>query len=131
MPAVALLVFVTALAAHHSAAMFDANKLVILRGPVIAWTLMNPHAWISVEAKVDGKGKSARWDVEATSPRQLQGIGITADSLKNGDSVTVAIRPLRDGRKGGSMVFLITPDGVPHGAKPSDLGLDAEALKPR
>lgn len=24
-------------------------------------TVMNPHAWISVVGKVDGKGKEARW----------------------------------------------------------------------
>ena len=57
-------------------------------------------------------------------------MGIRPDTLKPGDKVTVAIRPLKDGRHGGAMVFIITPDGIPHGAKPSDLGLDVETLKP-
>lgn len=116
--------------AHHSAAMFDSSRLVVLKGSVLTWTLMNPHAWISVTARVNGAGSSARWDVEATSPTQLAKMGITATTLKPGDKVTVAIRPLRDGRKGGAMVFLITSDGTAHGAKPEDLGLSAESLKP-
>jgi hypothetical protein len=116
--------------AHHSAAMFDSSKLVVLKGSVITWTLMNPHAWISVDARVNGAGKSVRWDVEATSPRQLAGIGITHGTVKPGDKVTIGIRPLKDGRAGGSMVFLITPDGVVHGAKPEDLGLSLESLTP-
>ena len=116
--------------AHHSAAMFDGTKLVMLRGTMLSFTNLNPHGWISVQAKVDGKGKTERRDIESTSPAQLAGMGIRADTLKTGDKVTVAIRPLKDGRRGGAMVFIITPDGVPHGAKPSDLGLDVAILKP-
>jgi hypothetical protein len=116
--------------AHHSSAMFDNGKLVVLKGSVITWTLMNPHAWISVDAHVNGGTKNARWDIEATSPRQLAGIGITRTTIKPGDNVTVGIRPLRDGRKAGSLVFLITPDGTVHGADPKELGLTTELLKP-
>ena len=117
-------------AAHHSAAMFDGTKLVVLKGTMLSFTNLNPHGWISVQAKVDGKGKTERWDIESTSPAQLAGMGLRAETLKAGDKVTVAIRPLKDGRRGGAMVFIITPDGVAHGAKPSDLGLDVAILKP-
>src|SRR5262249_19110411 len=116
--------------AHHSSSMFDGTKLVVLKGSMLSFTNMNPHGWISIQAKVDGKGKSERWDIEATSPGQLASIGIKSDTLNPGDKVTAGIRPLRDGRHGGSMVFLIPPDGVVHGAKLSDLGLDLAALKP-
>jgi len=116
--------------AHHSFAMFDGQKLVILRGSIVSFSSMNPHAWISVDAKVDGKGKSERWDIESTAPAILAGMGISPKTLKAGDKVTIGIRPLRDGRNGGSMVFVVTPDGLPHGAKPEDLGLDVATLKP-
>lgn len=125
-----LTIFAAGLMAHHSAAMFDGNKLVVLKGSMLSFTNMNPHGWISVEAKVNGVGKSERWDVEATSPGQLAAMGIRSDTLKADDKVIVGIRPLRDGRHAGSMVFLITPDGVVHGAKLSDLGLDLATLKP-
>jgi hypothetical protein len=91
---------------------------------------MNPHSWISIEGSPAGTAEASRWDVEATSPSTLASIGLTAEVLKAGDRVTVAIRPLRDGRHGGSMVFLIGPDGNSYGAKPEALGLKAEDLKP-
>jgi hypothetical protein len=128
--ALALPMFAVALLAHHSSAMFDGTKLVVLKGTMLSFTNMNPHGWISVQAKVNGAGKSERWDIEATSPGQLAGIGIKSDTLKQGDKVTVGIRPLRDGRRAGSMVFVITSDAVVHGAKLSDLGLDLDSLKP-
>lgn len=115
--------------AHHSAARFDGSKLVVLKGSM-SFTNMNPHAWISVEAKVNGIGKSERWDIESTSTSQLAAMGIKSDTLKPGDKVTVGIRPIRDGRHAGAMVFLITSDGVVHGAKLGDLGLDLPSLKP-
>ena len=116
--------------AHHSAAMFDSTKLVILKGSMLSFTNLNPHAWISVQASINGTGKLERWDVETTAPMQLATMGIRSDTLKAGDKVTIAIRPMRDGRRAGAMVFLVTPDGVAHGAKPEDLGLDLAALKP-
>ena len=127
---VSLTIFAATVLAHHSSAMFDGTKLVVLKGSMLSFTNMNPHGWISVEAKVNGTGKSERWDVESTSPGQLAAIGIKSDTLKAGDKVTVGIRPLRDGRHAGSMVFVITQDGVVHGAKLSDLGLDPATLKP-
>ena len=117
-------------AAHHSYAMFDNTKLVVLHGALLSFSYVNPHAWISVIGSPDDKTAPARWDVEATSPLTLANQGIKADTLKPGDKVTVALRPLRDGRLGGSLVFVITPDGVAHGARPSDLGLDPASLKP-
>ena len=116
--------------AHHSYAMFDNTKLVVLRGTLVSFSYVNPHSWISVMGAPDDKTAPVRWDVEATSPLTLSAQGIKADTLKPGDKVTVALRPLRDGRLGGSLVFVITPDGVSHGAKPADLGLDVAKLKP-
>jgi hypothetical protein len=121
--------------AHHSAAMFDSTKVVVLRGTMVSFTNMNPHAWISIMGAPDengkpSKAKAERWDIEATAPVILAMQGIQTDTLKPGDKVTIAIRPLRDGRKGGSFVFLVTPDGVAHGAKPEAVGLDLANLKP-
>ena len=116
--------------AHHSYAMFDNTKLVVLKGTLLSFSYENPHAWISVTGASDDKTAPVRWDVEATSPLALARQGIKAETLTPGDKVTVALRPLRDGRLGGSLVFVITPDGIAHGAKPADLGLDVAKLKP-
>lgn len=116
--------------AHHSAAMFDQSALLIVKGVLLSFSYMNPHSWISIEGSPAGASEASRWDIEATSPSTLAGIGLTAQAVKAGDRVTVAIRPLRDGRHGGSMVFLIGPDGKSYGANPEALGLRAEDLKP-
>ena len=116
--------------AHHSAAMFDATKLVLLRGTVRSFSYMNPHSWISVDAIADGKDAAARWDVEATSPTTLARIGVTEKTLKPGDKVTLGIRPLRDGRRAGAFVFVVTADGKNYGADPAQLGLKVVELKP-
>jgi len=116
--------------AHHSAAMFDGDKLVVVRGELVSFTNMNPHAWISILGKVDGREMAERWDVEATSPAMLAREGIGSENLKPRDRLTIALRPLRDGRRGGGLVFVVTADGVPHGADPKAVGLDVAALKP-
>jgi hypothetical protein len=120
----------TAAFAHHSFAMFDQHKVELVRGTLLKFTYLNPHSWISVIGIVDNQGAAERWDIEATSPSTLAGIGIHADTLKPGDKLTVAFHPLRDGRHGGSLVFVVTPDGVAHGAKPAELGFDPAKLKP-
>jgi Family of unknown function (DUF6152) len=116
--------------AHHSYAMFDAQKVLLLRGTLIKFSYLNPHSWISVLGTVDGDSPTSRWDIEATSPSSLNQMGIHSDTLKPGDKLTIAFHPLRDGRYGGSLVFVVTPDGEAHGAKPSDLGFDLATLKP-
>jgi hypothetical protein len=116
--------------AHHSVAMFDQSRLMVLRGVVKSFSFVNPHSWISIVGSSDGAGEQVRWDVEATSPSTLARLGLTADALKPGDRVTVAIRPLLDGRHGGSMVFVIGPDGKRYGADPQALGLSLQQLTP-
>jgi hypothetical protein len=123
--------FSTGALAHHSVAMFDQNRLVVLRGVVKSFSFINPHSWISIMGSPDGAGEAVRWDVEATSPSTLARLGMTAEALKPGDRVTVAIRPLIDGRRGGSMVFVIGPTGKSYGADPRAVGLSPEELKPQ
>ena len=115
---------------HHSAAMFDQSALLILKGVLQSFSYVNPHSWISIEASPAGTAEVSRWDIEATSPSTLASIGLTAEAVHAGDRVTVGIRPLRDGRHGGSMVFVIGPDGKSYGANPEALGLRVEDLKP-
>lgn len=117
--------------AHHSFAMFDQHKVELVKGTLLKFTYLNPHSWISVIGTLDDQGAPERWDIEATSPSTLAQIGIHADTLKPGDKLTIAFHPLRDGRHGGSLVFVVTPDGAVHGAKPSAFGLDLAKLKPQ
>jgi hypothetical protein len=116
--------------AHHSFAMFEPNKVTIVKGTILSWTYMNPHSWLSVVGVADGAGAPRRWDVEATSPRSLAKLGVLGGTLKPGDKITAGIHPLRDGSPGGAWVFVVTTDGKVYGAQPSTFGLDIEKLKP-
>ena len=112
-----------AASAHHSAAMFDRSKIVTLQGTFLKQSYANPHVWISVVATADGKGEHTRWDIETVGPGSLTRIGITKDTLKEGDKLTLKVNPLRDGRTGGSLMSITTPDGKVRGFQGGEGGL--------
>ena len=85
------------LLAHHSfAAEYDADKPVTLAGTVVKWELINPHGWITLDAK-GADGAVARWMIETGNPNALIRAGWRKDSLKPGDMVTVDALRAKDG----------------------------------
>ena len=96
--------------AHHSFAMFDQSKDVTLKGTVTEFQWTNPHAFIHIE--VPGKsGEKALWQVELNSPNNLKRQGWKSTSVKAGDEVTLIIKPLRDGTRGGLFVSVKLANG--------------------
>jgi hypothetical protein len=96
--------------AHHSFAMFDQSKQVTLVGTVKEFQWTNPHAFIHIEATVEGS--TDVWDIELNSPNNLKRQGWKSTSLKAGDKVTVVANPLRDlSHKGGLFIAVTLPDG--------------------
>ena len=74
--------------AHHSfSAEFDITKTVKVTGKVSSVRWSNPHAWIYIDVKEDGK--VANWGFELASPNGLMRSGWTRFSLKPGDVVTI------------------------------------------
>jgi hypothetical protein len=96
--------------AHHSFAMFDRDKELVLNGTVSEFQWTNPHAFIEVEVPND-KGAVDKWSVEMNSPNNLTRQGWKSTMLKTGDKVSVTLNPLRDGKKGGLFVAVTLPDG--------------------
>jgi len=96
--------------AHHSFAMFDQTKKLVLKGKVEEFQWTNPHAFI--ELSVNGPdGKPARWSIELNSPNNLKRQGWARTSLKPGDVVSVTLNPLRNGKPGGLFNAVVLPDG--------------------
>jgi hypothetical protein len=95
--------------AHHSAAMFDDEKVVELTGTVkeLQWT--NPHIWIQV--MVDDKGVKKEWSIEGGSPNSLSRNGWRSTTFKPGDVVTVRVNPMKDGTPGGQFIAAKFADG--------------------
>lgn len=90
------------LAAHHSAAMFDDEKVVELNGTIKEMQWSNPHIWIQVV--VDNNGQKTEWSVEGGSPNSLSRNGWRATTFKAGDAVTMRVNPMKDGSAGGSFI---------------------------
>jgi hypothetical protein len=96
--------------AHHSFAMFDRAKDVVLKGTVREFQWTNPHSFIELEV-VDPQGASQTFSIEMNSPNNLTRQGWKSGSLKTGDKVVLAMNPLRDGSRGGLFVAVQLPDG--------------------
>jgi hypothetical protein len=91
-------------AAHHSTAMFDSEKIIQLSGTVreLHWT--NPHVSIFIEnTGATGTPRAGLWVVELTSPSSLVRSGWTRTIIKPGDKVSADVAPLRDGTKGAAL----------------------------
>ena len=97
--------------AHHSFAMFDADKTITVTGTVKEFEWTNPHAWVRVMVMDQATGKPVQWGFELGPPAQQIRRGWKADSLKPGDKFTLKMHPLRDGSRGGQLVESTLPDG--------------------
>jgi hypothetical protein len=97
--------------AHHSFAMFDAEKTVTMTGTVKEFEWTNPHSWLRIMVEDPATGKTVQWMLESGSPAQQVRVGWTHDSLKPGDKVTVTMHPLKDGSRGGGLLTATLPNG--------------------
>jgi len=95
--------------AHHSYAMFDMQKTMVLDASVVRFKWQNPHSFI--EADVAVNGKTERWAIEMTAPNNLAQEGWKRTSLKPGDKVRIWVHPLRTGARGGSYVGVRLANG--------------------
>jgi len=97
--------------AHHSTAMFDQERSIKLVGTVKEFQWTNPHSWIQLNV-ANAAGVIEEWSVEGNSPNQLIRMGWKPGTLKPGDAVTVLVRPMKDGAKGGLFVEITLADGT-------------------
>ena len=97
--------------AHHSFAMFDAEKTLTMKGTVKEFEWTNPHSWLRVTVMDEKSGKPLLWALEMSSPARLTTMGMHADSVKVGDTVSVTFHPMKDGTRGGQFIQATLPGG--------------------
>jgi hypothetical protein len=102
---------------HHSFAMFDQSEQLSLSGTVTRFEWTNPHAYIEIDVPSEG-GEVTHWSVELGSPSILMRSGWTFSSLREGDSISVLLSPLRNGDPGGLLEYATLPDGETLGNGP-------------
>lgn len=93
--------------------MFDMSIHIWLKGMVIRYEPINPHALIELEVVAED-GQVRRWIVEGPRLGRLAGLDVDEDFLKVGDMIEVCGffgkgDVLRDSRVHGKV--LVTPDG--------------------
>jgi hypothetical protein len=87
-------------AAHHSFAMYDRMRTVILTGIVKVYSWTSPHVTIHVLADHAGGG-FVTWLIEGSTPSVLARGGWTSSLMKPGDKVSIGMHPRKDGAAGG------------------------------
>ena len=117
----AMLVAGVAAYAHHSyAATYDTSKEVKVAGKLMQFSFKNPHSYVTVQA-VDAKGTMQRWSVEWAGTSQLSNSGVTQETLKVGDDVTIVGRPSRVPGEFKLLMVNLKAPGFSWGSKPGDV----------
>jgi hypothetical protein len=95
--------------AHHSFAMYDQTKTVVLTGVAYQFIAQANHAELHFyvvgpdgKLQKDKAGKNVDWGVEMAGAAAVAQQGITAASFPAGTIFSVKVNPLRDGSNFGS-----------------------------
>jgi hypothetical protein len=111
---VSLAAFVLTLAVpsfgHHSTANYDSGKEIVLTGVVTAWVWSNPHCVLRFDARDDTRTVRS-WAVEVQNPTEMTRRGWNRRSFNVGDTVTVSLKPGKDGVPIGLIVKAVLPNG--------------------
>src|ERR1700680_3266340 len=103
--------YVSPALAHHSFAMYDQNKTLVLTGVAYQFVAQANHAElhfyvVGPDGKLvkDKDGKNVDWGVEMAGAAAVAQQGITAASFPAGTIFSVKMNPLRDGSNFGSRI---------------------------
>ena len=85
------------LLAHHGrGASYDNSKITTIQGTVTEWTWRNPHVALYVDVK-EADGKVTNWGFESQNVGSLSKLGITKNTFRAGQQITVKFNPSRGG----------------------------------
>lgn len=106
------LAFAVAAAAHHGfASVFETEAKLMVAGKVTRFDWMNPHPYLYLDVKADG-GRTETWAVEFSDTNKLTRAGLTAQSMKVGDEISVVCFAARSG---GAFEYLDVASNLPSG----------------
>jgi Family of unknown function (DUF6152) len=71
--------------------------------------LHDAHTWVRLMVEQDGN--QVECGVEGGNPTRRRQVNLVPGVLNTGDKVTIRVHPLRDGRKGGSFIDVVLPNG--------------------
>jgi len=97
--------------AHHGGTTLYTDRMVTLKATVDTWYWSNPHCLLKAEVKGDD-GKLVEWIVETQAPNTIYPHGFRKDSFKPGDMITITLRPTKNGRPTGALLWAVLADGT-------------------
>src|SRR5688572_6718729 len=96
---VAILVAAGPAHAHHAiTAIYDSSKQITLDGVVVDFQFVNPHPFVTVEI-ADANGRPQQWRLEMDNRFELVAVGMTSETFRKGDRVSLSGGPARDGSR--------------------------------
>ena len=106
---VVLTVLSGAVSAHHGRAGYTVESAVT--GVVTSITWRNPHTFVNFDVKGDD-GNIVHWVGEMSSPQTMMAAGVSRNTLRPGDEITVGGRTGGVGEAPVLLVRWITRDGA-------------------
>ena len=94
-------------AAHHSPAMFDLTKDVVLEGELLELKWGNPHVYLTLAVAGDD-GKTREQLVEAGPASNLVTLGMREDTVRAGQQIVVNAKANRSSATGTALGWTIT-----------------------
>jgi hypothetical protein len=117
--------------AHHAfAAEFDHTKPLQLKGTVTKMEWLNPHTWLHLDVK-QPDGMVINWAVEGGAPNALIRRGMTKDSIKPGEEITVEGFAAKDGSNMATGAKVYLADGRALFVGSQGLGAPPSPERPR
>ena len=103
--------------AHHSMSMYDHDHDTTFKATIVQFAWANPHAQIIFEAP-DDHGNVVRWTAEGPGPNRLGTHGLSKDTLKPGDQVTIVGNVNKDGSPTMGFKRIVLANGQTLEARP-------------
>jgi len=118
----ALVTAPTVLAHHSFAAEFSSTNIQTIKGTVVEFQWMNPHAYIIVDV-TDGAGKTARWGIQSRNLSILKRQGLSKQTFQAGEVITVELFHHHDPTKNvGFARYIVKADGTKYDVIPGGPG---------
>jgi Family of unknown function (DUF6152) len=109
--AIGLFLIALPLAAHHSRAIYDQQRIVTLEGVVTKYVWANPHVYLYVETQGES-GDAAVWALESNVTTIMRRRGWAKDTFAPGDRVTVRGNPARDSTRNMALTVSVTKGDI-------------------